>query len=110
MADVQQLRRAMAQIEAHPDQHNQEYWHCGTKQCFGGWVCTLNGYRFVVIEPDDGSSVVIDPVTGAHEPAETVAQRLLGLTQDEAQELFFGCETRADVREYVAVLIERYES
>lgn len=108
MADVQQLRRVMAQIEAHPEQHDQVSWHCGTKQCFGGWACTLNGYRFLIIEPGEESTVVVDPATGHHELAETAARRLLDLTYSEAQELLYRCETRADVREYVAELIHRY--
>jgi hypothetical protein len=37
----------MAYITAHPDQHDQEHYRCGTKACFAGWAAILNGRSWI---------------------------------------------------------------
>jgi uncharacterized protein YjbI with pentapeptide repeats len=37
--------RIVAQIEQHPETHDQQLWHssCGTRHCVAGWATTLSG-------------------------------------------------------------------
>jgi uncharacterized protein YjbI with pentapeptide repeats len=42
--NIELLDRALAHIDAHPEQWDQTAW-CGTAQCIAGWVCTLAGVK-----------------------------------------------------------------
>lgn len=37
------LRKTLEHIESHPEEWDQSKWHCGTKFCFAGHACMING-------------------------------------------------------------------
>lgn len=41
--DTNLLKRAIEQIELHPEQHVQTDWRCATGQCLAGWVGIVDG-------------------------------------------------------------------
>lgn len=80
------LREVMTWIRLHPEQWDQSHWAaegaCGTTYCLAGWAYVLGtGDRFTVESHHAlirrGGSVV------------DTAQRLLGLTDEQAGKLFF---------------------
>lgn len=93
------LRKTLEHIEAHPEEHNQEFWAlktpCGTAFCFAGHAVQLAGY-----EIDWGSTDFGQPEVHAHyviapgapmaeyRTIAHVAYQELGLTRDEANALF----------------------
>lgn len=88
---------------------------CKTIMCFAGWAAELAGGCWV---NEESSALFAEP----HDPSEDVsysasrgiyvveaatrARRLLGLTDEEADELFLECDTLEDIRECVHDLLE----
>jgi len=97
--NVELLRRTLEYITEHPEQHDQSIWarihvkeSCGTAMCLCGWAATLakaemtwrafKDYRtgevvFRELERINGE----EPYYGGRD--------LLGLTEDQAEDLFF---------------------
>lgn len=95
-------KRVSAHIHAHPDQHRQGDWYqetdCGTAACIAGWTAVLDGAELAKNFYDDGfveASAVEGVRTGGTTSIATYARVALGLTPDEAKELFFSRERRA---------------
>jgi hypothetical protein len=99
MIDIERLDRALAYIEAHPEQHNQGVWlsspvpkvDCGTAACLAGWVM-LQEYPEAVFEQDRYDhgptySKVREPY-GEQMDVEATARKLLGLDHGQAGVLF----------------------
>jgi hypothetical protein len=101
--------RTLDFIEAHPDKHDQAFWiyreaisqpitldldlavtECGTTACFAGWTVLLAGQQI------SARRTAMDRF-GIPERAEG----LLGLTIEEADELFWQADDLADVRKAV---------
>lgn len=122
------LRETLAHIEALPDLTGwvQGAYRCESGMCFAGWRCDLSGGRWafpisderdirfpdefqnwasscLIAEPGDTYVAAFDGVrvTTAHHRA----ARLLGLTEDQAWELFDGLNDLDDLREIVGRLI-----
>lgn len=76
--NVELLQQTMQYINDHPEQHNQNVFvgenECGTAACFAGWGAMLSGWTVRQIN----ASVMW--VVGA---------QLFGLTQLEAERLFY---------------------
>jgi hypothetical protein len=96
-------------IEAHPERHDQNAWvgeggpvdataesveSCGTTACFGGWTVLLSGLAI-----DIAAGVVLD---GERLDVSTAAGKLLGLSEGQKENLFFGADDLDDVRFEVA--------
>jgi hypothetical protein len=77
------LLAVMAHIEANPECHKQNSWHCGTSHCFGGWAQIMSGKN-------------ANDLTVRRD-----ARVFLGLTFIEANDLFCAYNSRADLREMV---------
>lgn len=108
------FQQTLGQIEAHPETWYQAEYRCESGLCFAGWTCQLSGgtwasdpegalASYLIAEPDDGKGVF------SHEgrriiSAENRAMRLLGLDEDQADELFYGRNTLADLRRMVTKL------
>ncbi len=98
--------RVLDQIDAHPTHFDMSSWvrfgerpsdrpdgivtlddltnpACGTTACFAGWAVALSGYAM----DDSGIAVHPDPPTDEMH-AEELAAQLLGLTGEEADDLF----------------------
>jgi hypothetical protein len=60
---------------------------CNTVACFAGWTDAVAGYR---IRPIDSAAYKYDAHGAAHGGSvERVAQKLLGLSDDDAERLFY---------------------
>lgn len=105
MPNIELMDRVAAYIEEHPEDHYQEDWRCGTAACFAGWTALLSGAQWVcpvweaptapVDHIDENGFVhvhnmyrVIDPKSGLRVPVGVYAQKILGITAWEADELF----------------------
>jgi hypothetical protein len=103
MADIAKLDAALAYIEEHPKEWAQGSWGhrnaCGTAGCIAYHVGRLDG---AAIEWDDysdglGPYFSVDRI-GGEGPA-TYAQRSLGLSDDQADDLFGGANSMQDLRD-----------
>lgn len=113
--NVELLDRTLAQIESDPSHWEQRAYRCESGLCFAGWAAVLAGAKWA--EPDVAwSSLVVaeeaDPERWIrdHEGVGLVihvherAQRVLGIDDVDAEELFAGRNTLDDLRRIVAEL------
>lgn len=125
--DLEALDEALAYIQAHPEQWNQDTWRCSTSMCLAGWVGELGGATWLTDHdgrtPDGGEVLTADGLglgLTAHDLVKAVgetaviswldaevrdavgvaewARRRLGLREDQAAELFEGSNTLADLK------------
>lgn len=94
-------------IVAHPEEHNQSLFayrgECGTTFCFAG-------HTALIARPDlhysfrDGACVghLVDDSGMFARSSSRVAQEALGLSNDEADDLFYGAETADQIRDLIA--------
>lgn len=129
----QLLRDTMAFIEDHEALWNQSVWHqhdhqqykseenrCGTVMCFAGWAATIDGCRWVGGKNSDADQIyanraderafknmiVLGYMNGRKViPIRYRAQRVLGLSEYQADTLFDAWNTLDMLREYVDDLI-----
>lgn len=118
MPDMFKLDAAMDYLRAHPEQHDQRYWGrqtpCGTTMCLAGTVAHLAGHEFywenygndikkagLCFRPaeDELSYTVIGGSSVAF--IASLAQRELGITEAQANELFYKAETLEDLEHAV---------
>jgi len=93
------------EIRAHPDEHDQSTWICGTTACAGGRAAMLAGWEPVYTEIIPTAAWrVINPADphGAPQKIARVAQEWLGLDDYTASRLFF--QTRATTTGVLAFL------
>jgi hypothetical protein len=98
------LDAAIDHIEKHPDTWTQSQYRCKTGMCLAGWTAVLAGGQFanpaypgddrLLPEPGDRPDDLYEGFVFAHERAE----RLLGLSVDDANELFAGGNKLADIK------------
>lgn len=107
--NVPLLRKTLEHITAHPDEWDQDIWAertpCGTVACLAGTAVLLQGFEldFYESECDCGcregttaSYVISDPPQTIQE----VARTTLGLTEDQADDLFESDNTLRDLWAY----------
>lgn len=101
--NVALLRKTLEHIEAHPDEWDQKWWaartKCGTTFCFAGWTVALGSSTEVAWQY--GYAVC----TATGELISDVARDLLGLDDNQADRLFGGSNTLADIRRTVEDII-----
>lgn len=107
MVNTEELRAVLAHIKAHPKTWNQEHWAwptpCGTAHCFAGHAVVRAGYHIV-------GQVAHHPTPGVpDEPARRVAKRILGLTDVEADRLFYCYNALEDLERIVEELCAEAE-
>jgi hypothetical protein len=97
------LDAALAWIDEHPEQHNQDVWiaresGCGTTCCLAGALAQLAGGS-PIWEGDTASEVRLPG--GAARLVDEFAAELLGVPYEGvvAEELFYGSSNRDDLRE-----------
>lgn len=96
MADIERLDRALAYIEAHPEQHDQGVWlkkvDCGTAACLAGWVVVQEYPQagFVKTAYDYGDRFSMVGINPQDEPVyvHLTATELLDINGEQADELF----------------------
>lgn len=114
--NVELLERTLEYVIAHPDEHDQNTWRsvlsCGTTMCFAGHAATLAGGSWVTIE-DHWYGLIPeadDEYQWAYHGVPYVlvrkrAQRVLGLTDEQANALFLRADDLAKVKEVVHAII-----
>ena len=107
------LLKTLEHIENRPEEWNQAHWHCGTVACFAGHAAILDGGEWLRESPDFLLARADDPqrdvyavggVSAVH--ASDRAQRILGLTLEQSEDLFDGDSDLDDLRELVALIVE----
>lgn len=115
--NVALLRQTLDYIEDHPLDWDQARWHCGTVCCFAGRAALLNGAEWaqihgmsatrsvaVVARDDDPAGHVRESDGCRFVHVEVRAARVLGLTLEQAQDLFDPANSLDDLRELVKIL------
>jgi hypothetical protein len=78
-------------IEADPEHWDQGKWsqikECGTAMCFAGWACKLEGLTLAIEQQPVTNRFAENELANGDE-IEATAVRILGITWDEAYELF----------------------
>lgn len=100
MADNDRLEAVMAWVETHPNEHYQGAWAqripCGTALCFAGAAAVLGG---ATLEWQDGLEQTDAAVLDGHRRSiPEIAARLLDLTSNQANRLFYGAGTPGELR------------
>lgn len=97
--NIELMKKVLKQIEDHPETWEQRSWRCETGLCFAGWTAELSGAKWDdPKDPLDPYVVVGDDVVHVS----SYARKALGLTGDEAEELFSGFNRLRHLREIVA--------
>jgi len=104
-------KRVRTQLIEHPGQHDQATFYgenlCGTTACTAGWTAVLNGASPVIRgHPSAGlwATYVITP-SGGRKRIWTYAQDALGLTDEEAADLFDADTSESTVVDHLGQLI-----
>ena len=124
--NIELAERVLDAIARHPERHNQYTWRspsetlpprCKTTMCIGGWAGFLEGGVWVSDDPENDFFGEFLPTPADHPnivheydglrwvPPEDRAQRVLNLTNDQANPLFYNCdneEALAYLRELIA--------
>jgi PAS domain-containing protein len=104
-----QARDALAHIEAHPDQWDQDTWICGTTACLAGWIVLRNGWTPLDSQEDpdwmdvQDVSLVVDP-DGGIDQCPAAASRILGILPEEGDCLWESTNTLTDLHRLVGRL------
>jgi hypothetical protein len=90
-------------IKAHPETWKQDVYaeriDCGTAYCVAGWAVTRAGDELVWPEGAKLAQFVV--VGSGHEKIKVRAAHLLGLTEDQADDLFDAVNDLYDIREII---------
>lgn len=97
MANAQKLENVLGVIKMSPESHNQRSWRsegegCGTTMCFAGHAVAMEGGKFFdTYEKDFGATGYLscELPDGNSGPIAQEAQRILGLTDAEADHIFY---------------------
>jgi hypothetical protein len=100
--NVPLLRKELDFVTAHPDLHRQNLWahhgSCGTTACLAGWTVLHAGFE---TEGTYGSQYHVRSATTLQRVGSTfiptVASKLLGLTWQQGEFLFYSANTVADM-------------
>lgn len=105
--NVELLQKTLDTIKANPQHWDQSKWHCGTSHCFAGFAELIA--KNIPIETDE--SILIrderfyDPKFNDWSTSEH-ATELLGISDNDAEELFASYRTLEDLEKMVASLIK----
>lgn len=101
--DLPLLVKVLEHVTAHPEEHDQSVWAqqtpCGTAMCVAGHTATMCGWDIdrSFWSPMTGFSQVRRAGCAERRHVSDVAAEALGLTADEADVLFDGWNTLADL-------------
>ena len=92
------FEKIAAQIEETPDRWNQSHWatdsECGTVMCVAGWAAELTCGLIEIESPWGNDKTMLAPAARDERHAalgfDTYGREVLGLTADEADEMFYG--------------------
>jgi hypothetical protein len=105
--NVDLLRETLQHIKEHREEWDQKQWRCGAAACFAGHAAILAGAEW---EGDSDFGIYVLPPNAKSEGeflfVGAYAQAVLGLSNAEADDLFWQDNTLADLEAKVAALIE----
>lgn len=89
--NVELIRRVRKHVVAYPERHNQCSFKspCGVTQCVAGWALTFSGYASEFDGDGDFPCWFWFDHNGREVVPDTAAREVLGLTEIEANVLFF---------------------
>ena len=101
--NVELAENILEYIQAHPDEWNQKWWHCGATYCFAGLIA--KGDDEIMQYNSYGSFDVIDRSTGENLGViHKYAAERLGLTIWQADILFNEDNSLDDLKRLIEVL------
>jgi hypothetical protein len=109
------LDAVVEHIDTHPEEHDQSDWICGTTACVAGRVALFSGWRPVFNPPcglafcDCHTHTGLVEKDGQRRRVSGVAQDLLGIDDDTADDLFFGGNDVDDIHRIQAELHAAYD-
>lgn len=98
-------RKALARIEAHPEEWEQGDWRCGTAYCFAGHVALAGGWKWEIPGSTSDTSVEKD---GEIIHVEYAADRALGLEHNQGWRS--GLFSASNTLEFLRVRVEELAS
>jgi len=103
--NVELLQKTLDAIKANPQHWDQSRWHCGTSHCFAG-LAQLIHYGLPINTRED--QLENDDRFFNHDDwnAGYTVGELLGLEEDDAQELFAGWNSLERLEALVSTLIK----
>lgn len=105
------IRKTLEHIESHPEEWYQGNWaintyspaSCGTAYCFAGWALVLAGHDF---GPSDNLWLFeLDGRMVSNSEVGVAAKNALGLTQHEANRLFYAHNSLQSLRDIVEDIV-----
>jgi hypothetical protein len=99
LPNIPLLRKTLDHIKAHPQEWDQQTWHCGTAMCFAGHAAMLDGGA-EWLHPSDMCEHVAD-AEGRVTSVATYARRALGLDECQAATLFAPDNDLDDLEEII---------
>jgi hypothetical protein len=97
----QRLLQTLEMVKANPQHWDQTHWHCGTSHCFAGFVHLLQKELPV----DTSDDLMIKIFYTSEGRFRNTAKDWLGLTEEEADNLFYSFNTIEDLERIVAEII-----
>lgn len=126
MINVELAESLLERLREHPEEHDQSLWGwkgknvdggCRTLMCAAGTVCFLTGAD-IIWEPQANGTMIADFIHSHTLPTHArdgkleqtyiphAARELLGLTQAQADDLFYNADNLEDVEQILLPLIE----
>jgi hypothetical protein len=115
--DLTKLKTVVEHAETHPDQFDMDEWvevldyagdlaenpHCGTRACLAGLTVILFDGLETISDPTARGDFAfcVPPGRKRAVSIDERAQELLGLTESQSFDLFYGDADSTNVREYV---------
>ena len=100
---------------ANPSTLDQKYWACGTARCFAGHAAELSGAELIMDERHNWDDLSLPTGTfcrtpyGKQRSISGYAERALGVTSDQAYDLFSEDNTIEDLQRFVKELVRTAE-
>lgn len=99
---IADLRNALDDIAAHPEDHDQSVWICGTTACLAGRIVLRAGWQPVTKDPDYGDDAAYRVTKGDDiDFVPDVATRIIGLRAQEGAVLWDARNTLDDLHAQV---------
>ena len=102
--NVELLQKTLDTIKANPQHWSQNSWHCGSSHCFAGFAELIANAVPIETHEDDVLNMRRIKKLGVSTPIE--AERLLGISDEDGDVLFYGYNTLEQLERMVAHLIE----
>lgn len=104
MTDFKKLDERIAYLEAHPEEHDQANFGvrtpCGTVCCLAGSAALQYAPEEVRWRAYNGDLAELVATHWSDTTVATVAAKILDLTEEDKEALFFGCQTLDEIKSH----------